>query len=216
MKETAYMITASSCPQFDLAKAAKRLGVVTGRLTVGESTKYRIAFTLETLMADKPYDGITIMELAAASGISRHTFYNHFDSKDNLVVWMLAQIQEKANLLVDEPNPGWRSTRLAILSLFKSKPDFFGQLYSTDCIARYGEAASRVFVTYYSDLIEKRRGGLLSDLEQQQLLQYCVGAFMMLAVWVKSGYEQEPELLVDASESVMPAFMKKELGLTNG
>ena len=49
------------------------------------STKQKIIAIAIHLFKDEGYDAITIQDICDASGISKHTFYYHFDSKDKIL-----------------------------------------------------------------------------------------------------------------------------------
>ncbi|NLX10873.1 MAG: TetR/AcrR family transcriptional regulator [Chloroflexi bacterium] len=51
--------------------------------------------TLETLSAERAFDSITMDELAAAVGISKATLYQHFDSKEALLVRLVARHEDR-------------------------------------------------------------------------------------------------------------------------
>ena len=48
-----------------------------------------IAEALLTLMKEKPYARISVSELCKCAGISRQTFYTLFESKDNVIAYVL-------------------------------------------------------------------------------------------------------------------------------
>lgn len=52
-----------------------------------EKTKYLIAGTLFSRLRDTPYRNITISQLCKEIPISRQTFYQHFSSKDDMLMW---------------------------------------------------------------------------------------------------------------------------------
>ena len=51
-------------------------------------TKQALEASLKKLLLEKPLDRITIQDLAADSGISRMTFYYHFQDIYDLVEWV--------------------------------------------------------------------------------------------------------------------------------
>jgi len=62
------------------------------RLTAkGARTRRRILDTAERLFAEKGYNGTTLRDVAAASGLRIPSLYNHFPSKDSLYAAVLEQ-----------------------------------------------------------------------------------------------------------------------------
>lgn len=56
--------------------------------TYGQVTKNALARSLKKLMLSKPLHKITIQELTADCGVTRHTFYNHFQDIYELLGWV--------------------------------------------------------------------------------------------------------------------------------
>ncbi len=55
------------------------------------ATLRAFADALRRVAAKKPFEDITVREVVRESGISSRTFYNHFHSKYDLVLWSYAQ-----------------------------------------------------------------------------------------------------------------------------
>lgn len=65
---------------------------------------------LQKLMESKPYNKITITEIANESGLTRSTFYAHFETKDDLLHSIISSVVEQFFIQLDErdhrnPNP---------------------------------------------------------------------------------------------------------------
>lgn len=75
------------------------------------NTKAIIADTLHTMMQRKNIDKITVTELVEACGISRQTFYYHFQDILEVVEWSVRQALQKAlkqSLKTHEPETSVR------------------------------------------------------------------------------------------------------------
>ena len=57
----------------------------------GLNTKRLLANTLTEMMAEKPFDRITVSELTKRCGVNRQTFYYHFETIADLLLWMLQE-----------------------------------------------------------------------------------------------------------------------------
>ncbi len=55
-----------------------------------ESTLRAFADALRRVAEEKPFEDITVREIARESGLSTRSFYNHFRSKYDLVLWSYA------------------------------------------------------------------------------------------------------------------------------
>ena len=62
------------------------------KLSASERTKLKIANTFEELLCEKPFNKITVQDIADRCGISRQTFYNHFLDKFDLSIWIYHQL----------------------------------------------------------------------------------------------------------------------------
>ena len=60
-----------------------------GRNKTALTSQRQIARALMALMAEKPYEQISVCELCREAGISRQTFYSLFSSRENVVVFTL-------------------------------------------------------------------------------------------------------------------------------
>lgn len=71
-----------------------------------EDKKTRIAAAFAQLAARRPIDKITVKELVAQCGISRQTFYYHFQDLLEVMEWLVQQIIQQAltnSLAADSP-----------------------------------------------------------------------------------------------------------------
>ena len=56
-----------------------------------DQTKHALAEALKTLMAQKPFDKITIRDITELAGIRRQNFYYHFEDVYDLMRWMFEE-----------------------------------------------------------------------------------------------------------------------------
>lgn len=56
--------------------------------TTSNNTKHALAAALKTLMAQKPFEKITINEITELCGMRRQNFYYHFSDVYELLRWM--------------------------------------------------------------------------------------------------------------------------------
>lgn len=60
-----------------------------------QSARLRILETTKALMADHPWSEISIQEIMAVSGVSRTSFYRHFDDGQHLLLTLLEEVAGK-------------------------------------------------------------------------------------------------------------------------
>lgn len=77
------------------------------------------------LFIEKGFEGATVEEIAAASGISRRTFFHYFDSKDDILLSLQSDVGEMIAAEVRRASPGssaFELVRDAALSVCASIP----------------------------------------------------------------------------------------------
>ncbi|MQY08173.1 TetR/AcrR family transcriptional regulator [Actinomadura macrotermitis] len=67
----------------------------------GEARRAAILQAAARLFADRPYDALSIDEIAAAAGVAKGLIYYYFDSKRGLFLAVIAQAAETLNALAE-------------------------------------------------------------------------------------------------------------------
>jgi AcrR family transcriptional regulator len=67
-----------------------------GRLVRGRRSRARIRTAARTLFRERGFDGATLRAIGAAAGMGASSIYRHFQSKEELLVEELAELQERA------------------------------------------------------------------------------------------------------------------------
>ena len=150
-----------------------------------------IAVFLE-LLKQKPLDKITVTELVKACGISRKTFYNHFQTLDELVEHILEEETRRA--LSREINAvNWVENYLEMAGFLLNNPAAFAHLYHSHM--------HRYLKQYLYRLCEKAleiyAGSILAPgsyrPEDLRLLMafYANGISGLVTDWVKDGQQAD-------------------------
>ena len=95
-------------------------------------TKQALEASLKKLLLEKPLDRITIQDLAADSGISRMTFYYHFQDIYDLVEWVCYEDAVKA-LKGKKTYDTWQEGFLQIFEIFRDICCFSGSHCPSVC-----------------------------------------------------------------------------------
>lgn len=114
-----------------------------GDSTPSESTRDRIVGYAQELFFSQGYQAIGLDQILREAGLSKATFYNHFESRDALIEEAIKrsdqQISERFTAMVRE-RAGW-DPKAALLAMFDvlddwfNDPDFCGCQFLAACMA---------------------------------------------------------------------------------
>ena len=117
-------------------------------------TKKAIAEAFLQAAQQKPIDKVTVKDVVGICGITRQTFYYHFQDLLEVLEWLMAQRVESLlaeTLAAKTPKEAIR----VMLSTIEDKPDFVVQLMAS----RKREEAERIFFdaarTYFAELLRR-------------------------------------------------------------
>lgn len=83
-----------------------------------------IAEALVLLMQQKPYSEITIGEITKKAGVNRSTYYRHFESKENIILFYFDSIMnEYLNRFRSKQNTDFREYMLTMFETFYTHKD---------------------------------------------------------------------------------------------
>lgn len=78
------------------APPARKLRADDGRLERGRRSRERIREAARTLFRERGFDGATLRAIAARAGMGASSIYRHVETKEELLVHELADLQEEA------------------------------------------------------------------------------------------------------------------------
>ena len=70
-----------------------------------ELTRTRLFDALGSLMAEQPFESITMSQIAERAGVGRTAVYNHFADKEVLLLAYMRQVTEEFTSVLSEPDP---------------------------------------------------------------------------------------------------------------
>lgn len=178
------------------------------KLSAGEKTKRKIAYALEELMAERSFEGISVMEITQKCGISRQTFYNHFLDKYDLVNWIYSQLILNTTLHIGI-NMTWEQAVRRKLEIIQAKSSFYSEIYRIDDRnSLINNEASMVFQSYQRNM-NRVTGKVFDEFEKYCLMLYCHGASRMTAEWVKNGMQTPIEVIIRSNRAMLPDFVQQ-------
>ncbi len=138
---------------------------------------------LDLLDANKSFKSITIQDIAENCGVSRRTFYNAFNDKYDIIIYLYRnQFSNKKH----NENQNFNST---VLSLCKSIADnrlYWKKILKNDSCREYFHSH------LFHDLFQALSGKAVLDTYEKSLLRfYCFGCSQMICDWMLSGCQQD-------------------------
>lgn len=154
-----------------------------------ENTAYlkgAISDALIRLMEDTPIDKITIQEITDLAGVGRMTYFRHFHSKTDVLVFKLEQLWE-----------GWWEEHPCIYKIgcYEHALWFFSFWYSIRQLLsllyrqKQDDVLLQVFLSYAA-LIEGGPGR-----EQYREMFFAYGLLGIVMKWIATGFKETPDAL---------------------
>lgn len=156
-------------------------------------TKQAISSALEQLLKTKPFSKITVNELAEECGISRMTFYYHFQDIYDLLEWMVNE--ELEAFLQETDSAEFLQGMHYLFHLLLEKKPLVLNMYHSVPRERMEAYVYRVTERILLPYINRRLAGkLLSTEDRQCIVDFCKYAFGgFLLNWVAGGMTGNPE-----------------------
>ena len=163
------------------------------------NTKKLFANTLKELLAEKPFDKITVSELTKRCGLNRQTFYYHFETIIDLFQW---ELNEEAGPLLEKFRQSPYQWKEAVLQIL-----YFMQENSAAVLCALRSIENQQIRAFFIDYFRQVFSGLFDficrDLKVDQefkdfmMTLHITGAAGLAIQWLESGMKQSPEQLTE-------------------
>lgn len=164
-----------------------------------QSTKKLLGITLKEMMAEKPFEKITVSELTKRCGLNRQTFYYHFETIIDLFKWVL---REEADPLMEQFKQDpyqWKNAVLRILYFIQENAD------AVLCALRSieNQQIRAFFIDYFRQIFSGLFDFICQDLDVDRefkefmMTLHITGAAGLAIQWLESGMQQSPEQLTE-------------------
>lgn len=153
-----------------------------------------IADNLIGLMKRKPFDKITIDEIAIAAGVGRSTYFRHFSSKKEVLVYKIERFWElKADEFTLEERHKFDKRNIeAFFEINYMQKDVFQVIYSADMQSAVFDAFNKIMIPYYeNDSSEKYIGHF-----------YAHGLFGLLDCWIRHEFKETPQEMAEIFKQI--------------
>lgn len=160
-----------------------------------QKTRVAIYEAFSSLLAEKKYNIITIQEIIDRANIGRSTFYSHFETKDELINSMCAELFEVMNIKLDEFANGESKVPIAkFLSHIEENRKQLRGLFNDEC----SDLITRKFKDYWNGKIKEH---LLNNRKEEEmkvpidfLVNHIISSIVeMMKWWINGGMKYTPE-----------------------
>ena len=179
---------------------------------MSQITKRAIEASLKNLLLKKPFDKITINDIAEDCGISRMTFYYHFKDIYDLVEWACEEDVKK----ILEDKDDYKTWTQGFLNLFeevlKNKP-FILNVYRSVGREQVENYLYKIVYDLLLNVIEEKAQGMtVRDEDKEFIADFYKYAFVGLMLdWVKNGMKEDPHKIVKKVEFLLSGSLSVSL-----
>lgn len=162
---------------------------------MSDDTKMQIVSALKRLALKKPIEKITVSDITGESGLSRQTFYRHFEDKYALMNWYFDMILEESFNQMGKGETLKECLEKKIRYISKERI-FFKEAFRMD---DFREHDFKLIYRFYLDKIyEKTQCEVDGDI-RFLLEMYCNGSVFMTSKWLLNDEKSDiVSLLIDA------------------
>jgi probable dihydroxyacetone kinase regulator len=168
-----------------------------------EKTKYRLADSVKECMKTRHVDKITVQNIVDGCGMTRQTFYRNFKDKYDLINWYFDKLvlESFAQIGVDKTVCQSLCEKFEFI---KKEQIFFTEAFRSDDYNSLKEHDFELIMSFYTELVTRKRKEPLSEDIQFLLEMYCQGSVYMTVKWVLSGMKQSPREMAQSLTEAMP------------
>ncbi len=165
---------------------------------MSQITKKALEAGLKELLKTKSLDKISIQDLTDACGISRSTFYYHFQDIYALVEWVCQEDFGKA-LAGNKTHDTWESGMRDIMREIQRDKDFIYNVYRyTDNHLMEEYLHRRTAELLYAVVEENAAGMKVTDEQKHYIAEFYQYGFVgMVMNWVDRGMKEDSDQMVE-------------------
>lgn len=175
-------------------------------------TKRALEESLKRLLLQKPLPKITVTDIAQDCGISRMTFYYHFQDIYDLVEWSCEEDAARA-LAGNKTADTWQTGLLNIFLAVRENRPLIMNVYrsvSRERVERFLQPATRDLVM---GVIEEHAGGIrVRQADKDFLADFFAHAFVgTMLDWIADGMREDPEKIVGRVAAIVDGQTEQAL-----
>lgn len=165
----------------------------------GQLTKRALEDSLKRLLLQKPLTKITIADLTEDCGVSRMTFYYHFQDIYDLVEWACEEDAGRA-LANNKTADTWQAGLENIMLAMRDNKPFIMNVYHCVSAERIQRFLRPVTFDLIEGVVEEHAAGKsISQSDKDFLSRFFAHAFIGIMLdWIAAGMTEGPGKIVDA------------------
>ena len=184
---------------------------------MASTTKKALADALKKMMVIKPIDRITVNDLVETCGVSRQTFYYHFDDVYDLLEWVFEE-DANANLPREVVYDNWKQDVTLWFKYLYDNAAFALNVYNSNSrlyMLRYIKGRLGACIRSFSEIVAENRAIDRADFEfiVEFYSNIVVG---LISQWMDQGMVLPKEITTDkvlkvldnSIENIMERFQK--------
>ena len=156
-----------------------------------------LAQSLKKLAVEKPFEKITIKQIADGAGVIRVTFYNHFQDKYDRLAWIVRRdIFNPVKILLS--NLMYRQALILIFTNLRRDRDFYMRIEKIEGQNSFSQIVEECAEKLILDLLRER--GIDEDLKispqmtPEYISRYYANSMCYILLdWIRNGMTESPE-----------------------
>lgn len=170
----------------------------------------RIVGAMVQLGRQTSIDAMTVSDICGTAGITRQTFYRHFEDKFEAVRWyMRHNADDYIHVIVNGLN--WREAGLRLLLRTQKDREFYEMMLRDELLESGVNRDHRtLFLEGYRENLASLPGFELTERLDFQLTAWVDTARRLVRQWVIDGCKESPEKMADYISSCMPHELQVE------
>lgn len=173
------------------------------------TTKKAISYALKDLLKERPFNKITVNDIAKNCNINRQTFYYHFIDKEDLIEWICKEEMSGVLEKQKEDIP-WQEKFLAVFMLMPKEKVFVTNIYHSVSLEILRQNLYRlVYPIIYKEIDKISKADNLLEQDKIFITDFYKYAFVAIVLeWIKNDMVEEPQIIVDKVSNLVTGTIK--------
>lgn len=177
--------------------------------------RHALQNALIELLKEKPYQKITVTDIARKADLARHTFYNHFEIKDDLLEYYLDSVINELFSYAEQIDYGGNTNEesfernkeiwLKYFQIWKDNAKILSILNSINLDIFLIKRMRQYLNNYINKNFIKTNQSLDSTLIKYALSHNSYAVIGVLMEWINEGMHQPPEIIAEFMASFSSA-----------